>query len=499
DNYLGFLVSGFTVNPHDDVVVKITGGAGFHHHKMNAEINNNITVEYSDGFSTPPDTEYSLSDLPQNMRSEDTSIYAQGRLDFDWSLGRGFIFSAGGEELYSRWLYDERGLFLIEERADPSVIPSIPLELYYVNFTSDVKNHGFESSLYSLLEYQSENQRFGAEIGVRADHLYFMGRGFTLQTMPVVNPRINLDFTPLRNKGIVEGLTLTLGTGLFSSMNRVMRFIEEKYDIDDFEYKPARSWTSVAGIKMDFSGGFSLTIEGYYKYIYNRTYVFAGTDPLTHDITTHAGFDGEGRVWGFDLMLQKFSSRYWDGWISYSFNVARYRDPEGVESGLSVNGGELNGSSWYYPEFHRFHNLNLVVNYKPTRIFRITTRLGFASGVPERTSGEVLSYPVQIDVPGDPNNGKVIEKWQRASEYSDTARGGFTLPLDLKFSFLGFNRKGRVQSEVYIAVENALVMVLPKSGASSFNSYTGREEEGNSGSQDVLPIPMISLGFKWSF
>jgi hypothetical protein len=388
----------------------------------------------------------------------------------------------------------------MEEDAGPGFNPlTDTLKLYYLDYTADGKNHGFETSLYSLFEFQSENRRFGAELGVRADHLYFVGKGFTLQTMPVLNPRINLDFVPVRNRGSLEGLTLTLGTGLFSSMNRIISFMEEKYNVNDFDYKPARSWTSVAGVRMDFSGGLSFTIETYYKYIYNRTYASAEPDPFTHTIDPVLGFDGEGRVWGFDLMLQKLSSRYWDGWITYSFNVARYRDPAGMESGVSVNNGALNGSSWYYPEFHRFHNLNVVVNYKPTRKFRISARLGFASGQPERTAGDIISYPVEIDIPGHPADGSIIEKWQRTSEYSDTARGGFELPLDLKFSFFGFNRQGRVQSEVYIAVENALVMVLPTGGGSSFNSYTGREEEGSSSASYALPIPLISLGFKWSY
>jgi hypothetical protein len=204
-------------------------------------------------------------------------------------------------------------------------------------------------------------------------------------------------------------------------------------------------------------------------------------------------FDGEGIIWGFDLMLQKFTSRYWDGWVSYSFTHARYRNPQGVEADAVVGGEESAGDRWYYPSFHRFHTLNLVLNIKPVDHFNIAARLGFASGTPRREVDAITPYPVRLP------DGSIIEKWKRAEVYSDTARTGFSVPLDLKFSFYGFNRAGKTRSEIYVAIENLLSLVYTPKSNTTFNSYTGKENEGSDDADYELPIPLISFGFKWSY
>jgi hypothetical protein len=358
------------------------------------------------------------------------------------------------------------------------------------------------SSGYTILEYQTPEKGFGAELGLRLDHLYFAGRDFTIMSRPVLNPRLNLDFGILENVGVIDSLSLTLGTGLFSSMNDFLAYMEKRNGIDDYEMKLNRSWTSLAGTKIDFTDGLSFTFETYYKYIFDRAYMYAQTDPLTQEAVYK--FDGIGRVWGFDLMLQKFTSRYWDGWISYSFNHARYKNPNGKNSGLSeddIEEGGASGGDWYFPPFHRFHTLNLVLNLKPVKHFNIATRLSFASGVPKSENGTidvhpVLYYPDGVNGTASPY---IISKYKRTSRYSDTLRTTFSLPLDVKFSFYTFNKKGKVQSEIYFAIENLLALVYTAKKNSSFNSYTGKEVEGSNTASYEMPIPMPSFGFKWSY
>jgi hypothetical protein len=422
-----------------------------------------------------------------------TTANYQARADYEWELGKGFLFAAGLQELYSRRMLDENDQMMLEMESSPIPDNNGNMHDSYINFPgaykNSIANNTFTSSAYTLAEYASPQKRLGAELGLRLDHLYITGDGFSIQTKPALNPRLNVDWAFLQDKGIVDGLSATIGTGLFSSITDNVSSIQSNDGIGDFELKQNRSWTSIAGLRLDLQGGYSFTIEGYYKYVFDRAYSALVGDSTAQTITVDRRFDGEGRIWGFDLMLQKMSGRWWDGWLSYSFNMARYRDP------LSDN----YKADWYYPTFHRFHNLNLVLNIKPSRSFNIASTLGFASGAPKTVpEGEIEWYPVTV-VDKDGNYVQTIQKYKRESVYSDTERDGFALTLDLKFSFYKFHPNGKGQMEFYVAVENVLAFLKTRQTNTSFNQYTGKEDTGSNTATYQLPIPMPSIGFKWTY
>jgi hypothetical protein len=313
--------------------------------------------------------------------------------------------------------------------------------------------------------------------------------------MPVLNPRLNLDFNLFKNKGFADSLDLTIGTGLFSSMNDAISAIDVDNGIGDFTLKPNRSWTSVAGISMDFSEAWSFNLEGYFKYVYDRAYQYS----LVESNTTVYRFDGDGMVWGFDLQLQKFHARYWDGWLSYTFTHAKYHQKERPARELNADQStRLEDSGWYYPNFHRFHNLNLVLNFKPSERLTIYTRLGLASGRPMPKVGEIKEYDVDTyDENGNP--GPPIKKYKRDSEYDDDSRTTWSIPLDLKISWFSFNPRNKVKTEIYLAAENLLSLFYVAKANTSFNQYTGKEDTGSDSANYEMPIPMVSFGVRWSY
>jgi hypothetical protein len=502
DNLQGFLISALIWNPTESMVFKASAGAGFLKTALDGYMQTNVNIKYTDQFLKDHDTDF---DDPSNIKNDllingsdsytidigmnydftETTVNYQGAAGLDWDLGRGFILALGLQELYTRWVKDQTA-------ATPYIIPYPPGSpaaglIDYVDAFYSVENQSLNSSAYALLEYTSPGRFFGAELGFRADHLYFMGKDFSIQTLPAFNPRLNLDFTPLKNRGILDSLGLTLGTGLFSSIRDQISNLESRNGIDDYELKQNRSWTSVAGVKLDFKGGYSLNIEGYYKYVFDRGYSLSVVENLEQK--TIFNFDGEGRIWGFDLQLQKFESRWWDGWLSYSFTHARYR--EKARSDANLDSGSP-GSNWYWPSFHRFHNLNLVLNIKPSGSFSIATRLGLASGVPLNETGAISSRILEM-------NGTIIEYYNRASFYSQTNRTTWSIPLDIKFSWFFYKPTSKVQTEIYCAVENLLSLIYTAQGNSSFNSLTGEEEKGSRTASYEMPIPMISFGCKWSY
>jgi hypothetical protein len=415
----------------------------------------------------------------------------QARIDFDWDLRNGFLFSAGVEELYRAWYQ------LITTNAMVDVIAEDDKNWYsFARVYPEVHNTGLFSGIYSLLEYKDPAGRFSAEAGIRLDHLYFIGNDFTIQTLPAVNPRLNFDYYLLRNRGFIDLLAITAGTGLFSSLNENIAYLDKSYGIDDFDLRQNRSSTSIAGIKIDFLDEWAFNLEFYYKYVFDRAYNRTVASFNTNKAVTEYNFNGTGHIWGIDLMLQKIKGRFIDGWISYSFNYARYHDPKRSSAFKDAKFLDMN-DNWYFPMFHRFSNLNLVLNFRPRLNFNIYMRFGFASGVPQADYGPVIPYDLH-DSESGMYTGKT--KYTRESFYSDDVRSGFSLPLDFKFSWYFFYPNGKVQTEVYLAVENALSLVYRPKRSTTLNPYTGKEEEsGTDTSVFELPIPMVSFGFKWTY
>jgi hypothetical protein len=304
-----------------------------------------------------------------------------------------------------------------------------------------------------------------------------------------------MDFNVLKDMGVVQSFDLSAGTGLFSSLNDTVYFLAEK-KYEDIGIIPTRSWTSVLGAKLEFSGGLNFNIEGYYKYIYDRVYlpVNFGID----EIDVRPQTNGEGRAWGIDLMLQKIQSRYWDGWLSYSYSWVKYRDPDFGNANMDGFGGAVRDDRWYYPSFHRFHNLNLVSNFRPAQRFNIYARFGLASGLQlsRRIGDGPKSYPVYVH---DPQGGYFIEEYYWPAVRDENNRTTPSLPLDVKFSIFGTNRTGKAQYEIYVAIENILALLYTAKGNTSYNSYTGKEDTGSSTASYEMPIPIPSFGFRISY
>jgi hypothetical protein len=517
-NYQGFITAGLSWNPRNDMLLKGTVGAGYHQMTIDGVESYDISKEFSDEFNARYASflsGFASFKDPYNFTTETVfdentiNANAQGRIDWDWDIGKGFLGAAGIQELFSH--YTDKGFYrLLMETSfrglsndDKAKVASqlgqyaLPPELwdyliihYPTSYAPNVDNHIFSTSGYALVEYKPPDGRFGAELGLRLDHFFLLGKGFSVSTSPVLNPRLSTDFNVLKDRGLIESLDLSAGTGLFSSINNMVSMVEERFNLS--EGKPNRSWTSVLGAKITFPYGLSFNIEGYYKYVFDRAYI--PVEAGIGELKPKPSFDGEGRIWGIDVMLQKIQSRYWDGWVSYSFNWAKYRDPQGGNSSMGYSGGNR-GTDWYFPSYHRFHNLNLILNIKPTPRINIYTHFGFADGTQlTRITGPITSYPVYVL-----DQDVFIEKYRRAGVRDENNRATPTLSLDAKLSILGHNEKKKTQYELYVALENMLALVYSAQGNTRFNTYTGKEDTGSNSASYGLPIPIPSFGFKISY
>jgi hypothetical protein len=516
-NYQTFLTSSLSWNPRNDMLLKFTAGAGYEGSDMDGIIENKIHNKYfTDDFYSKYKTSYYLpSDKYQyynemHMVQNDTKYNIQGRIDYDWKLSNNFLAAIGAQELFS----------VSESKGDQKSSISIPFEKLDENFQNYIKyvlgivpkeeddfkiempmsykpnsqNKLMTTSGYLLSEFNTDKNRFGAELGVRVDHFMLLGEDFTLQSDPVFNPRLNLDFNILRSKGIFNSIDISAGTGLFSSIDDTVFDAEKKYNIK--KIKPNRSWTSILGVKFEFPESLILNVEGYYKNVFDRMYVLIDTGG-NDTVKVDPHFDGEGIIWGVDAMLQKIQNRFWDGWLSYSYNWAKYREPNGKTSGMVRSGGN-HGDDWYFPSYHRFHNLNLVLNVKPTQKMNVYTRLGIASGglFPKRDNDGPKSAPVLVYKETD---SYIIEKFSWKSVFDENNRTTPSLSMDIKVSFFGGNKTGKTRYEFYFAIENVLGLLYTPQGNTNFNEYTGEIDEGGISASYDIPIPIPSFGFKISY
>ena len=520
-NYQTFLTTSLSWNPRNDMLLKLTVGAGYEDSDLDARIEYRIhNKHFTDGFDPTikqllsirgMDTEKYQYSQDMHIVQSDSIINAQGRIDYDWKLSNYFLAAVGVQELFSlsKSEGDQKANRIVryEDIKDETIknniknlfnpltpFPNLPVELPMTEQPNS-QNKLLTSSGYILGEFNTEGNRFGAEFGVRMDHFMLLGDDFTLQSSPVFNPRLNLDLNILRNKGIFNSIDISAGSGLFSSVNSIVFEAEKKYNLD--EMKPNRSWTSVLGVKFEFPESIILNIEGYYKKIFDRTYVLVrGTN---ENVTVNPYFDGEGISWGIDVMLQKIQSRFWDGWLSYSYNWTKYREPNGsLESGIMGISGGTRGDNWYFPSYHRFHNLNLILNVKPTQKMNIYMRLGLASGVllSKRVGDGPKSYPVLVY---NENGSYFIEEFFWPSVTDENNRTTPSIPMDVKVSFFGGNKNGRSRYEIYFAIENVLGLLYTAQGNTSFNTYTGEIDEGSYSASYDIPIPIPSFGLKISY
>jgi len=518
-NYQGFATGRLSWNPRNDMLARFSAGLGYTDMAVKGEM-----VAEREEPPIPPISPGGIHRTRNAIRQSDLMFNVQGRADFDWELGDGFLVAAGAQEMVSRFrqIGVQEGRWQKwfkemspEEQATISGsisgnFPQFPPGLYDnvmvsfpVAYDPDATNRMFATSGYVLSEYRSPEGRFGAELGLRIDHYHVAGNGFSLGTTPALNPRLNLDFNVLRDVGVLESMSVALGTGLFSSMNDAVFSSERRFEVEGL--KPNRSWSSVAGTMLEFPDGLSLNVEAYYRHVFDRMYVPVPMNPESGP-TVKPYFDGRGRVWGIDLMLRKVQSRSVDGWLSYSFNWARYLDPAGDESaGMGLSGGTRSG--WYFPDYHRFHNLNLVVNVRPTPRFNIYTRFGLASGVQlaRRVGDAPSAFPVYVYNPADPASSYFVYRFFWRSVRDENNRTSASLPMDVKFSLFGRNPAGRAMArwEMYVAVENVLGLLSSQLGLSQgnagFDQYTGQVSDGPNAATYQIPIPIPSFGFRITF
>jgi hypothetical protein len=189
--------------------------------------------------------------------------------------------------------------------------------------------------------------------GLRVDH-YRYGEISTA----LLQPRIVARFA------ISPAVTLKAATGLFSQTPQPFQLLP---NLGSPSLSPNRSWQSSAGVELKLPADIEIESQFFYTLMYGLARPSTGLVPDGEGARRQFFFDdGEGRSYGFELLVRRKVADGLYGWLSYTLS----RSERFIEGGDPVPF-----------TFDQTHMLNLAASYKLWR-FRFGARFQLASGRP---------------------------------------------------------------------------------------------------------------------
>ena len=431
---------------------------------------------------------YKLPKLKQAFSEVITEHSVEGKVEGEYELNKIMTVAGGVDMMWSKSISKDTFDTWVER---PSANPYLPS---FKRYEAEIKAEGSDlvnSAAYALLSFGSENTLFNGELGLRADHFFISNKedDLFLSSKPAFSPRGTIRYTPWRNQGIFDRVSFSGGVGMFNTIPIEMGLMTKDAGLDDCEMNKAVF--SVVGTDIQFVDDWNFKLEGYYRYYYSRLYMIEQYNGNKGNILGKN--DGTGYSYGFDLMLQKKTGKWYDGYISYSFINAKFKNPTAPEfdDQVTMRGEPLN--EWYYPDFHRFHTLNLVTNFHPTSHWDIMVKGTLASGTPVRETGKVFCYPVVMD------DGTVVQRYSQHSSYSDTLRSDWSCPVDFRVAYKFETMGGKLKWEIYGGAQDIFINLYQPKAGKTFDAYTGEESDVPSEANFSIGIPLINIGFKLSY
>ncbi len=431
---------------------------------------------------------YNLPELKNAFSEVITEHSVEGKLEGEYELNKIMTLAAGADAMWSKSISKDTFDTWVEQPSDNALIPS------FKRYDAVIEADGSDlvnTSAYALLSFGSESTLFNGEAGLRADHFFISNKkeDLFLNSKPALSPRATIRYTPWRNEGIFDRISFSGGVGLFNTIPVEMGLVTKDAKLDDCEMNKAVF--SVLGTDIQFADDWSFKLEGYYRYYYSRLYMIEEYKGNKASLTGKN--DGIGYSYGFDLMLQKKAGTWYDGYISYSFINAKFKNPTSPahDNQVTMRGEPLN--EWYYPEYHRFHTINLVTNFHPTSHWDIMVKGTIASGTPLRENGDLFCYPVVMD------NGTVVQRYSQNSKYSDILRSQWSCPVDIRVAYKFDTMGGKLKWEIYGGAQDIFVNLYQPKAGETFDAYTGEKSDVPSTASFSIGIPLINIGFKLSY
>jgi len=328
------------------------------------------------------------------------------------------------------------------------------------------------------------------ETGIRVDHSYMVGENLSVNTYPTVLPRFNLTFSPFKRNNVFEKINFSIGAGVFSKMPKELLTYSKNIKIEDFQISITKSFNINTGMEIFFPLNIRFSMEGYFKYYFDRFYIneVRNSDGI---LNYYYHSDGLGLMGGLDVVFERKISRYIDGSLVYSFNWTKLYNPYGNGNDRTTKGQPL--GFWFYPLYHRFHNLNFILNIRPVDFFTITPKLTFTTGRPVNVYSNKTMFIAKDDKTND-----YLELYTRNTNYSEDNRGDFSIPFDLTLSWNFTVPKSKLYLEFFVSGEDIFSPLYTPKRGTRIDLFSG-EEILSPDSVFNIGVPLVSLGFSMSY
>lgn len=248
----------------------------------------------------------------------------------------------------------------------------------------------------------------------------------------------------------------------------------DSWKLSDFNIKPQRAQQVSLGVFKNLEGSkLELSLEGYYKRSKDILDYKVGADLLLNENIEQEVLQGEGKAYGIEFLMKKDLGKL-NGWFGYSYSRSFIKLNSDIET-ETVNDGE------YFPaNFDKPHDFSLVLNYKITKRYSISSNLIYQTGRP-------ITYPV----------GKYIFNNSEQILYSD--RNAYRIPdyfrLDLGVNIEGNHKLKKLAHSFWnISVYNVLGRNNP------YSVYFVNEDGAVKAFQTSIfsiPVPTVTYNFKF--
>ena len=272
---------------------------------------------------------------------------------------------------------------------------------------------------------------------------------------------------------------------LKASFNRSFQFIHrlsnntsasptDAWKLSDVNIKPQEAIQASLGLFKNFNiDEFELSVEGYYKKYKNMLDYKVGANFLLNERIETQVLQGPGKSYGIELLAKKNVGKL-NGWIGYSYSRSL------IQLDSPFNEDRVNNGEFFPTNFDKPHDVNVIVNYKLTKRFSLSSNFTYQTGRP-------ITYPT----------GKYVFEGTEYVLYSD--RNKFRIPdyyrLDVGLNIEGNHKiKKFAHSFWNISIYNVLGRNNPF--AVFFVTENGNIKAYQS-SIFATPIPTITYNFKF--
>ncbi|WP_395044168.1 TonB-dependent receptor domain-containing protein [Flavobacterium sp.] len=248
----------------------------------------------------------------------------------------------------------------------------------------------------------------------------------------------------------------------------------DTWKLSDLNVKPQAAQQFSIGLFKNLSkNDIELSIEGYYKKSKNfLDYKVAAQILLNENIETEL-LQGDGKAYGVEFLIKKSAGKL-NGWLGYTYSRTF------IKLDSEFNEEKVNNGNYFPANFDKPHDVSLVLNYKFTQRYSISSNFVYQTGRP-------ITYPI----------GTYTYQGAEYTLYSD--RNKFRIPDYYRFD-IGFNVEGnhRIKKLAHSFWNFSIYNVLGRNNPYSIFFVTDNGKiKAYQTSIFSIPVPTITYNFKF--